>query len=1686
MKKRILYSCGIRLLLCFSFIATFIQVSAQSNSANYSFTTTTTGSLTDMSSGTTQLNAADQDDVSSFVTNIGFDFFFMGVRYSQFSVNSNGTLRFGATVISNTLYDPLGQAAQNLITAYGADQRTHAGNGKVHYKMLGTAPNRVLVVEWLNMQSDFNAGGTADLTYQLRLSETTGEIEFVYGSMTMGANGAADPNSQSPQMGFSSNNAVGTVGSVTAAQSSTPAPSFSGASGTPVNNLYGTGTIPVLTSVSDGSRRIFKFTPPAVTAPEAPLAFTSITTTGMTLNWTDSPNEVGYVIYRSDDGGNTYNYINSVAQNATSSTQTGLFENSTYYWKVYALSEGNVNFINGSQITPAAGSITAIASGLWSAPSTWSSGVVPTSNDNVTIQSGNTVTIDVAANAYKLTIPSGGILQFEQTTARTLIVYTDVTINAGGVFQSNLAGTQTGHNLQVGGNLINNGTLDFSTNADVAGAIITFTGTNNNTFSGIGTTTDIRQITMNKGTSSLYVLEITVSNLTVRGVTTDTVVGGFLVMANGTLKISGSFSMTSRVFAAAGYTIPVTAGFWLNNPNFTVAGQNGNPTNSGLLRISQGTFNVGTATGNSMGFSTGSTVIAEGGVVKVTGRFGVAAAGNSITYTQSGGTITVCTIGNPSATLGAFDLGTSTNSTINISGGTVICQLASTAIDYRCQSGAGITAVTGGTLQLGNASSGAAKTFNLRGIVPNVVVTNISANHTATMSTTLVNFNNTSLDITTNPGATFNIGNTTHLFTGTTLTNNGTFTANGANSNLAFVGNGNLYSSSQTLTGAGVFTTPMTNLTIQTSDVYLTTTNQITVNRLNLIKGNVHQASKLTLGNGGATTAVVQIGGVASNNAGSLDVALTFNPGTGGVNLLYTTAMNSITTGFEVPPSRVLNLLSVTNSNDITIAGGDITVNGTAAGAITLNGGRVITGANTLYFNSSAGTVSHSTGYVDGNFKKSFAAAASQVFEVGTANGYSPVTANVTAGTFPADVAIKAVQSTQPNLNPTNSLQRYWTLTSTGGVTTDLTFNYQDADVMGNESLYSLVNVSGGVPSITNGTVNTGANTATAIAVSSPSGDWALAEGCTGAVGGTASGSTSFCASGTPIITATGYSKNVGSSYQWQSSSDNFVSDTVNIMSANNPAVLNAGTVSSTMYYRLKVKCSLATDSAYSNIISVKIKQPTVSSVNISGCDSVKVNGIKYITSGTYIQTMSNAAGCDSVITIHAVVNYSSTGDTTSIACNSFTWYGTTYSFSGDKIHTLSTINGCDSIVTLHLTINNSTTSSTTITACDSYTWNGTTYTSSGTKTFSTTNSKGCDSTATLYLTINNGTTSSATITACDSYTWNGTTYTNSGTKTFSTTNSKGCDSTATLYLTINNGNTSSTTIIACDSYTWNGITYTSSGTKTFSTTNSKGCDSTATLYLTINNSTSSSTTITSCDSYTWNGTTYTSSGTKTFNTTNSKGCDSTATLYLTISNSTTSSTTITSCDSYTWNGTTYASSGTKTFTTTNSKGCDSIATLHLTINNINLTVTANSNILTADDATATYQWIDCNNNDLPINGEINQSFTAIRNGSYAVVVTKGACMDTSVVQSVTLTGINQATNSIGIVVYPNPTSDAVNVHFGERYAVVTLMEVSGKELETISAMNSVKFNLSELTLGVYVIKVQAGEQSTVYRVVRQ
>ena len=362
--------------------------------------------------------------------------------------------------------------------------------------------------------------------------------------------------------------------------------------------------------------------------------------------------------------------------------------------------------------------------------------------------------------------------------------------------------------------------------------------------------------------------------------------------------------------------------------------------------------------------------------------------------------------------------------------------------------------------------------------------------------------------------------------------------------------------------------------------------------------------------------------------------------------------------------------------------------------------------------------------------------------------------------------------------------------------------------------------------------------------------------------------------------------------------------------------------------------------------IEVVVNQNTTSTDTREACNSYTwIDGVTYTESNyTATHTLTNAAGCDSIVTLNLTINQSITSTDTHEACNSYTWIdGNTYTESNNTAtHTLTSVQGCDSVVTLNLTINQSIISTDVQEACDSFAWiDGNTYTeSNNTATHTLTSVQGCDSIVTLNLTVNYSSSVIDTQEACDSYTWiDGNTYTEStDTASYVLTNVAGCDSIITLNLTIHHSSTGIDTHEACDSYTWiDGNTYTeSNNTATHTLTNAAGCDSIVTLNLTINYSTNAIDTQVACDSYTWiDGNTYSESNyTATHTLTNAAGCDSIITLHLTVNHSITVTDTHEACESYTWiDGNTYTSSNnTATQTLTNMEGCDSVVNLQLTV----------------------------------------------------------------------------------------------------------------------------------------------------------
>ncbi len=368
--------------------------------------------------------------------------------------------------------------------------------------------------------------------------------------------------------------------------------------------------------------------------------------------------------------------------------------------------------------------------------------------------------------------------------------------------------------------------------------------------------------------------------------------------------------------------------------------------------------------------------------------------------------------------------------------------------------------------------------------------------------------------------------------------------------------------------------------------------------------------------------------------------------------------------------------------------------------------------------------------------------------------------------------------------------------------------------------------------------------------------------------------------------------------------------------------------------------------------LTVNMKQTSASSHETTICSNelpYTFHDVLFTAAGTQTKTLTNAVGCDSVVTLTVNVKQTSSFSDEITICDDelpFEFHGVTFTEAGTDNRTLTNVADCDSVVTLTVNVKYRSYFSDEISVCAAdmpYTFHGVQFTVAGTQTKTIPNAAGCDSIMTLTVNVKQPSSFTDTKTVCAEdmpIDWYGHLFTQAGTQTFHSTNAVGCDSTSTLTLYVNTPVHQSYTVDACDSYKWVvgswSQTYTTPGVKLHSHSDANGCTQVDTLHLTLRHSTTGIDEVTACNSYTWiNGTTYTqSTNTPTYTLTNAAGCDSVVTLHLTVNHSRPVSYTITECDSYTWiNGITYNASTTATYSHEDIHGCTQVDTLYLTIN---------------------------------------------------------------------------------------------------------------------------------------------------------
>lgn len=190
------------------------------------------------------------------------------------------------------------------------------------------------------------------------------------------------------------------------------------------------------------------------------------------------------------------------------------------------------------------------------------------------------------------------------------------------------------------------------------------------------------------------------------------------------------------------------------------------------------------------------------------------------------------------------------------------------------------------------------------------------------------------------------------------------------------------------------------------------------------------------------------------------------------------------------------------------------------------------------------------------------------------------------------------------------------------------------------------------------------------------------------------------------------------------------------------------------------------------------------------------------------------------------------------------------------------------------------------------------------------------------------------------------------------------------------------------------------------------------------------------------------------------------------------------SCDSVLWNGTYYDTSGIYTYRTQNIYGCDSVITLHLTVPVVINEILQNGGILSSSVSNANYQWLDCDHEYEWIPGEVNQTFTPLNSGNYALELTVDACSYISDCATIDFSNIEELSRP-KISIYPNPVQGSLHI-LGENQIVgsVEIVSSAGQLIIRKDSING-DIDVSMLEPGIYFIQVRRMHEVQIFKFIK-
>lgn len=417
-----------KLMLLIVVLALGITFISAQTIAEYTFATSTDGTLEDMTGSTNLLTPGSYyDDTASAVTNIGFTFALGTGAYTQFSANSNGQMQLGATAISGGAATPAANIPR--LAPISGDNSVQT-TGLLHYKVVGSAPNRKLVVEWKNLRVNYTNDITGTYcTVQAWLYEGSNNIKFVYGTMWNMATTA-----QSRGVYVSTSNVAGSVGNVTDIINTMTW--TNNGTGVVTTSFPASSAMANLNSTVEGARRVFHINYPVYTTPPNPAILLAPSNGGYTfidsvLSWQGGGGgATSYDLYFGTDPVPAF-----VGNFSATSYAPTLAYGTTYYWNVVARNEHGAAAPTAtwSFRTPSA---TGVAESFeattfpplgWANPGTWSRSTSYFRHGVASAYKYGSSSSQFILSTPRLTVTEGSVLSFwslaSTTTATLQVVY---------------------------------------------------------------------------------------------------------------------------------------------------------------------------------------------------------------------------------------------------------------------------------------------------------------------------------------------------------------------------------------------------------------------------------------------------------------------------------------------------------------------------------------------------------------------------------------------------------------------------------------------------------------------------------------------------------------------------------------------------------------------------------------------------------------------------------------------------------------------------------------------------------------------------------------------------------------------------------------------------------------------------------------------------------------------------------------------------------------------------------------------------------------------------------------------------------------------------------------------------------------------------------------------------------------